>query len=253
MKKILLSVLLVSLLFCLVVFLNISSANSHKVAILGYHSIMPREQNKSGDNLIVDQEKFAKELEILKFFNYKTLTLDEFYCWKNKKCKQPKKSVLITFDDGYKNNYEYAYKLLKENKFKATTFFVGSYIEANDKIHTNKETLEKIKEEYPNIEIASHSYNLHYHSNKKYEEVKNDINRMNKIVKTKYYAYPFGDYNKEYVKALKDNGYKMAFTFGPKKIHRKADYRDNNYLIPRLNISNDMSLFKFVLRLLLPI
>ena len=223
-----------------------------KVAILGYHSVMPQSINTSGDNLVVDQEKFEKELKILKSMGYKTMTLDEYYCWKNKECKKPRKAVLITFDDGYTNNYEYAYGLLKNYQMNATVFVVGAYTEANDKIHMNKETLDSVRSEYPNIEIASHSYGMHFHSDKTYDEVMADASKMKTITNSEYYAYPFGDYNEEYVNALKDSGYKMAFTFGPKREHRKSDLKDDNYKVPRLNISNDMPMYKFILRLILP-
>lgn len=226
--------------------------NEHKVAILGYHSIMPKEINTSGDNLVVDSEKFESELKLLKELGYETMTLDEFYCWKNGECHKKHKSVLITFDDGYQNNYDYAFKLLKEYDMNAVVFTVGNYAKANNNIHMNLDTIKKTKEEYPNIEFASHSYDLHYHSDKTYETVDNDAKKMSKIIDSEYYAYPFGDYNNEYVRALKDNGYKMAFTFGPGREHRKADLSDDNYSVPRLNISNDMSNIKFLLRLILP-
>ena len=41
--------------------------------------------------------------------------------------------------------------------------------------------------------------------------------------------------------------------FGPGKNHRKADIKDNNYKIPRLNISKDMPMYKFALRLVFPV
>lgn len=250
-KMTIISLLMLLILFVILLFINIS--NSHKVAVLGYHSVMPKKINTSGDNLVVDLEKFEKELIILKKMGYKTLTLDEFYCWKNRKCNQPQKSVLITFDDGYKNNYDYAYNLLKKYNMNAVVFCVGSYIMGDGNLHMNMETIQKVREEYPNIEIASHSYNLHFHSDKTYDEVVEDAQKMSKIVETNYYAYPFGDYNDDYINALKDSGFNMAFTFGPGKEHRKADISDSNFTVPRLNISNDMSYLKFVLRLFLPI
>ena len=252
MKKKLLIFLCILLLLFVGVISFILIKDSHKIAILGYHSVMPKEINTSGDMLVVDREKFEDELKLLKKLGYKTMTLDEYYCWKNKECKKKQKSVLITFDDGYQNNYEYAYDLLKKYNMNAVVFCVGAYATANDEIHMNMETLDKVRSEYPNIEIASHSYDMHYHSDKTYEEVIEDANKMKEIIQTEYYAYPFGDYTDEYIKALKDSGYKMAFTFGPKKEHRKSDLKDDNYLVPRLNISNDMPLWKFILRLLLP-
>ena len=250
-KKLLLifgSLLLIFILVMAIIFIKDSS----KVAILGYHSVMPHAINTSGDNLVVDREKFEKELKILKKLGYKTMTLDEYYCWKNKECKKDKKSVLITFDDGYMNNYEYAYDLLKKYDMNAVVFCVGSYILGDGELHMHMDTINKVKEEYPNVEIASHSYAMHFHSDKTYDEVMEDANKMKKVIETEYYAYPFGDYNDDYIRALKDSGYKMAFTFGPKREHRKSDLKDDNYKVPRLNISNDMPMYKFILRLILP-
>ena len=221
------------------------------VAVLGYHGVLPKELNTSGDMLITDLEKFEEELKILKKLGYKSMTLDEFYCWQTKKCKKEGKRVLITFDDGYKNN-EYAFKLLKEYDMTAVVFLVGLYHETND-LFIKPDELARIKVEYPNIEFASHSYNLHHHSDFTYDEIVDDITKMKTIIDSPYYAYPFGDYNNAYVRALNATGYKMAFTFGPGSEHRKASRTDGVYTIPRLNISNDMSYLKFILRLILPI
>lgn len=252
MKKKILLILGSLLLIFVLVMAIIVIKDRNKVAILGYHSVMPRAINTTGDNLIVDSEKFEKELKTLKLLGYKTMTIDEYYCWKNKQCKKEGKQVLITFDDGYNNNYEYAYPLLKKYQMNATVFCVGSYVMGDGILHMNKETLDKVRKEYPNIDIASHSYAMHFHSEKTYDEVTEDINKMKSLIDTEYYAYPFGDWNEEYIRALKDNGYKMAFTFGPSREHRKSDLKDDNYKVPRLNISNDMPMYKFILRLILP-
>ena len=252
MKKKILIIIGVIIIIALLGIGYIYIKNENKVAILGYHGILPKEINTSSDNLIVNQETFEKELQVLDKLGYETMTLEEFYCWKNGECKKKHNSVLITFDDGYNNNYEYAFELLKKYNMNAVVFCVGSYTEANDTSHMNSEMLSMIEDNYPNIEVASHSYDLHFHSDKTYEEVNNDIQLMSKIVETEYYAYPFGDYNNEYIKALKDNGYKMAFTFGPSREHRKVDLTDDNYKVPRLNISKDMPIYKFILRLILP-
>ena len=54
------------------------------------------------------------------------------------------------------------------------------------------------------------------------------------------------------IDALKEEKYVMAFTFGPDKEHRKATRKDDKYKIPRLNISNDMPMWKFKLRINMP-
>ena len=68
--------------------------------------------------------------------------------------------------------------------------------------------------------------------------------------KMKYYAYPFGINNENYKKALKDNDYQMAFTFGP---HVFAKRSDDNYAIPRLGVYETTKFWKFKLKLFLKI
>ena len=58
---------------------------------------------------------------------------------------------------------------------------------------------------------------------KNYEAVKSDSDKMKSIIDTKYLAYPYGEYDSEYIRALKDSGYEMAFTFGPGKSIEKLD------------------------------
>lgn len=259
--KILLTIIGVFLIFIIASFVYIYVQNDRKVAVLTYHGILPKEKNTSGDVLITDLETFEKEIKMLKKLGYESMTLEDFYCWKNGECEKKHKSVLITFDDGYYNNYEYAFEVLKKYDMNAVVFAIGSSIkESKSGTYLNIDVLEKIKEEYPNIEIASHSYSLHYPSSpndehicdKTYDEVMEDIKKMDNLIETKYYAYPYGGYNDDYVKALKENNFKLAFTFGPGKQHRKADIKDDNLKIPRLNISKDMPMWKFILRLILP-
>ena len=89
-KNILFILLAICLILIIGLLLYLHISNRNKIAILGYHSIMPHDMNTSGDNLIVDSEKFEKELKLLKKLGYKTMTLDEFYCWKNNECKKKK-------------------------------------------------------------------------------------------------------------------------------------------------------------------
>ncbi len=247
--KVLLVFLIVSIASIFVLIFIIYFENKNMVPILTYHSVEP----SSNNDLTVEVSKFERQLKMLKKLGYKTLSLDQFLCWKNGECDKPNHSVLITFDDGYLNNYEYAFKLLKEYDFNAVVFYLGINYDKENTNYMNIKDILKIKKEYPNIEFASHTFNLHNREMKNYEVVKSDSDKMKSIIDTKHLAYPYGEYDSEYIRALKDSGYEMAFTFGPGKEHRKARLTDDNYKIPRLNISNNMPMWKFVLRLLLPI
>ena len=227
------------------------------VAILGYHSFIEsdkRVEQNITDNMIMDIKIFEEQLKYLKKHNYKTLTMAEFECFHRGECEIPRKSVLITMDDGYQSNYDLSFPLLKKYNMNATVFYLGINADGKNEQYMSKETLDKVIKKYPNITIASHSYNLHIVGsiNQSKEELIKDIKKQKKIVNSRYYAYPFGAHNEQMIDALKEENYVMAFTFGPDKEHRKATRKDDKYKIPRLNISNDMPMWKFKLRINMP-
>lgn len=258
-KKIL---IIIGLLFLIGIIVLACLYSEQKVTILGYHSFYKdkKELTDGKTDVINDIAKFEEQIKYLSDHNYKSLTMDEFYCWKKNKCKQPRKSVLITMDDGYLSNYMYAFPVLKKYNMKATVFFVGSssknYGVSKGTIYDymSLDLIKKCKKEYPNIEFHSHSYGLHGKPVYEWsdEELSNDIKNMKTIDNFEYYAYPFGVYDDRMIKLLKDNKYKLAFGFGPGKEHRKARRSDNDYVVPRLNISDSMSMTKFKLRLIIP-
>ena len=264
MKKIVISILLIFVIISILLLIYIYK--NPKIPVLCYHNIGTTEEKKNfpdEKDWVITVNNFREHLDYLKENNYKTLTMEEFYRWKCGEINLPYRSVLITFDDGFLSNYEYAFPLLKEYNMNATVFVVGSFIEnskesnwnGNLKTYMSKDILLKLEEEYPNIEIYSHSYNLHYQGAINQEEniLLDDIkNFENFYKKTDVFCYPFGQYNTTIEKALVNSGYKMTFKYGPnKKDYKKASRTENNFEIPRLNMSHGMSKFKFGLRLLL--
>ena len=236
-----------------------------KIAVLGYHSFYKdKSELKEESEFINDINSFEKQMKYLHDHNYKTLTLDEFYKWKKGELKVPRKSVLITIDDGNLSNYMYAFDILKKYDLNAVVFYVGSYAkeygveEGTIYDIMSLDLIDKCKEEYPNIEFQSHSYDLHASgvSNHSKEELINDTKEMNKQSNFEYFAYPFGVYSEDMKEVLINNNYKLAFGFGyskdGKNAYKKATKKDDDYLISRLNISNNVNFIKFILRLYLP-
>jgi peptidoglycan/xylan/chitin deacetylase (PgdA/CDA1 family) len=94
------------------------------IPVLMYHHVLSRE-----GFIASSIENFEKQMKFLSDNGWKTLTSNEFYLYKMGKLTLPNKSVLITFDDGWRDNYIYAYPILKKYALKATLFVVTEWIE----------------------------------------------------------------------------------------------------------------------------
>ena len=245
MKKILYGVVII-IIIVIAIFLM-----PRKIIVLGYHDFT---NEVSSDEFVMNKDNFEKQIKYLYDHHYKSLTLKDVECFLNKTCKLPRKSVLITMDDGWKNELLIAIPILNKYKMNAVIFYIGNNYDNNYDSYLNKEDINYIKDNYPNIEIASHTYNMHYQEAhlKDKQDIIEDIKKQKEVIDTKAFAYPYGLYNDTYIEALKEEGYKLAFTFGPGKKHRKVKQSDSLYEIPRLNIKSDYPFWKFKLRLLLP-
>jgi len=185
--------------------------NNESVPVLMYHSIGTSNLNP----YVVSTDRLNMDMKYLNDNGFTTLSTDDLYDFMVKNKPVPKKSVLITFDDGYEDNYTNAFPILKKYKFKATIFVITGYIDKSKHFLSSAQ----LKEMQSNgIDIESHT-NLHdklgtctYDSQLKTLKTSKDYieKTLNKTVR--YISYPFGSYNLDTLKAVNAAGYKMAFT-----------------------------------------
>jgi len=93
------------------------------IPALMYHHV----NNEPEDSISITPANFEQQIRYLAESGYKSLHLDEFF-ENMKKWDIPEKMVLITFDDGYADNFIYAYPILKKYNMKATIFPVTAFI-----------------------------------------------------------------------------------------------------------------------------
>lgn len=95
----------------------------YKAAIPYFHSIQPEPDLSWRRNfLTIKVAVFEQFLCYLKKNSWETIFLDEMYDLKKSGFRRKGKYCVITFDDGYLDNYTYAYPLLKEYGMKGTIF-----------------------------------------------------------------------------------------------------------------------------------
>jgi peptidoglycan/xylan/chitin deacetylase (PgdA/CDA1 family) len=96
------------------------------VPILCYHNLGVESKGR----LLLAVSKFEEQMRYLKANGYRVVSLAEFVEFTRLGRQLPQRSVVITFDDGYKSFMQYAYPLLKELGFTATLFVYTDYVGA---------------------------------------------------------------------------------------------------------------------------
>ncbi|MGC7846271.1 polysaccharide deacetylase family protein [Desulforudis sp. 1088] len=134
-----------------------------KAVVLCYHQLVTR---KPLFNSELNIDDFRTQMKYLADNGYTTLSLAEL-----KNCLAhrsfPPKSVVITFDDGYKTFYTLAYPILKEYGLKAAVFPVVSLTPGLERRvawgeHLRFHHLRAMLEDSDLVEVGSHTYDLHY-------------------------------------------------------------------------------------------
>ena len=219
--------------------------------ILMYHSIS---NNKS--SLSVSVDKFYKQMKLMNNLGYETINFNQIDTVKGKQ-------FIITFDDGYEDNFLNALPILNRFNFKATCFFVANCFNGHNIWDNNKDDFSKLKimsEDQVKLwlqngmMIGSHSFSHKdlIQINKK--EKMNEFNLSKKIFKEKLdidvqvFSYPYGSYDNETISVIKDY-YKYAVTT------KRSRYKKNTFdkfLLPRVPINKNDNLFKFFLKIKTP-
>ena len=99
------------------------------IPILCYHRVAPQSERGSGSaSLYVSPEQFHAQMRLLKRLGYQTLTAQWLVACRASRKNPPRKAILITFDDGYADNYTHAFPILKKFDMRALVFLVTSQI-----------------------------------------------------------------------------------------------------------------------------
>lgn len=207
----------------------------YTVPVLKYHGIDT--PNIGDDTPKVSVENFEKQLAFIHRMGYKVITLEE-YVKSVKEHTRLKNAVVITFDDGYVDNYSNGLPILKKYGFPAAIFLIEEKIDKNQRFLN----LKQIKEMEKNgITFGSHTISHRYLPGIKNEgELRSEIFGSKALLekrlthKVDYFVYPIGGFNAQIKELVEEAGYLAAFTTnrGPDKFNRDI------YAIRRIKISD---------------
>ena len=206
--------------------------------ILMYHHIQSEESAKAAKQtgLTVHTPTFKNQMQYLKDKGYTTIvskTLENFF---DSGEALPKKSVMVTLDDGYADNYSDAFPVLKDLGLKATLFLATGLTENPGYI-----TWAQAKEMAANgvFDIANHTW-----SHRNMQASKADIEREigtadNQLAEKglnpgKAFAFPYGTMSGAADTTLAKLGYKLAYDTVPGRIQCKQ----KRFALTRIRIGN---------------
>ena len=137
---------------------------SRDVPVLMWHNLA---EESSGD-MTISVDTFRAQIEALHEAGFKTVSLQQLYDYVHFGTELPEKPIVLTFDDGYFSNYEYAFPILQEYDMQATIFAIGVSVgkdtyKDTDHAMTPHFGVDEAREMVASglISVQSHTYDMH--------------------------------------------------------------------------------------------
>jgi peptidoglycan/xylan/chitin deacetylase (PgdA/CDA1 family) len=201
-----------------------------ELPIIMYHEVKPQKPGRYS----VTPNEFESDLSYIEENGYTTITMTELIDYVYGIGDLPQKPIMLTFDDGYENNYVYAFPLLKKYGMKAVLSIVGidTDLSTKDKqlgVKYANITWDEINEMIDSgcIEIENHTYDMHSITAKRtgckraagetlahYESVLSaDLEKCQQQITANTgrtpntFTYPFGSVSEESIPIIKKLGF----------------------------------------------
>lgn len=220
-------------------------ADTDGISVLMYHYVYTASDtpDEVNGNYLLDTD-LDKQLEWLQTEGYYFPSYEELSAYIAGKHSLPKKSVVVTFDDGETGFLKYGIPLLEKHQVPATSFVIASDSDAADKV-------KNYASEY--VSFQSHSYAMHQAGSNvgrggrihamTQAEILDDLQKAAAIVQNnEAMAYPFGDNNETAHAAIREAGILCAFTINNDQVH----VGDDPTCLSRVRISGEYSLDSFI-------
>ena len=217
-----------------------------RVVVLNYHKV-----DNLYNSLAIPPADFDRQMRYLKETGFHVITLAELGAALTEGAALPENPVAITFDDGYSDNYDYAYPILKKYGFRATIFVVTSYLDQSLPGYLTWGQASEM-EASGLITIESHTVTHGSMVDLTDEQICHELTESKRDIEQRlgktaeFLAYPTGTYNLHIASLVKEAGYKGAFTIKYGNVNRDS----NLYALERLPVFQTEDTFRsFVERL----
>ena len=197
-----------------------------KIPVLAYHKIDLPTADVRIRGAFTAPKRFETQIAYLNRKGYSFLTATDLANYYIENGRWPERSLCLTFDDGWKDNFTHAFPILKKYGVKATIFLVPSCIGlTTDQVTAEGEgerehmSVSDIREmaEF-GIEFGSHSMNHKLFDRITETDIDDEVSGSKAFIEDllqrdcKTFAYPAGFFNDHAKSAIKNAGYIAAFS-----------------------------------------
>ena len=190
------------------------------IPVLLYHHVQPQAQavEKGQTSLSVDNGVFDQQIAYLISSGYTTITAKTLVDALRNKTQLPPKSILVTLDDGYKDNFDYAYPIVQKYRIKVNLLIPTGLLGGSN--YMSWDQLREMKNSGL-IYLIDHSwshYSVNYGSA---DKIKYEINTARQQLQDNtgqtvdIFGYPYGEFNDLDVSILQQEGFVGAFSTIP--------------------------------------
>jgi peptidoglycan/xylan/chitin deacetylase (PgdA/CDA1 family) len=195
------------------------------VPILMYHhvDVPPPDADAVRRDLSVSPAEFEAQLRYLIENGYQPATLTDLIMHLQVGQPLPSKPVVITFDDGFKDQYTNAYPLLKRYGFRATFFIITCFLDESQDEYMSWAEVELLHAD--GMEIGSHSYTHPTLRGKSYDYIVWQVLGSKEAIEARtrepvrFFSYPSGQYDQQVIDVLRSAGHWGAVTVEPGSLH----------------------------------
>ncbi|WP_313991137.1 polysaccharide deacetylase family protein [uncultured Selenomonas sp.] len=201
-----------------------------KVLVLNYHMV-----NSMFISLAIEPSDFDWQMKYLVDHGYHSITPDELYAFMEGQGTLPDRPVLITFDDGYVDNYTNAYPILKKYNLKATIFVVTGFL-SKRKGYLTWDQLREMEQH--GISIESHTVTHAPLPELPDERIREELVESKRHAEQElghpitFIAYPTGVHDLHIAQIAQEAGYRGGFTVK----YGNVDRASNIYALERVPI-----------------
>ena len=187
-----------------------SGAGNRQIPVLVYHRV-----GDTKDNFTVTPERFTNDLQTLQQYGYCTISLEQMQNFlDDRTIEMPDKPILITFDDGYLDNYTNAYPILKQYGMVATFFIITDMLWTEDRL--NPERIVEMSQ--GGMSFGSHTVSHRRLGELTWAEIQDELLISKGVLESvlgkavNAIAYPQGSYNDHVLMIAQNTGYVTGFT-----------------------------------------